>query len=375
MGYEIIREPFMLLETVWMLYRFVNKISFQQDLSEHRYVTRTPIHEAAARRMFRLQEIADEVCAELDPEDPVLRRFFSNQEVDTEDRVDTCLAALMTFPLTAMGEPEFHKNAEEIRATWKRLQAEGAWIHPESGNLLQFSTEPEDHGDLFRQIRALNLPAEFRMELYDALRNFDQVFDELLALIEPLARRLEKCYRRDAWLLAEPLEYWQAAFAELPPAEFLIHFLTLDEDLSAMLREGDWVVGLSLMLGKNLVWHSKAGSPISPEKNYAYIGCAIDTSKQRGRREERLEQISAILKILGDKKRLEVLQRLSRESSYCYELAERMQVDYGNLSRTLATLHGYGFLRQKRGPSRTYYETDLDAIHEFLQVVESIISK
>ncbi len=376
MGCEIIREPFILLETTWMLYRYVNRISFLQDLHESKYLTLQSPHERTVRRMNRIQEMMEEICRDLDPSNPKLLRFFANQKVDTVEYGDTCLGVLMTWPFSTLKESGFWENIGEIKATWKNLQTQGARILPNSGNLLQFANPQEDSGDLFSQVRALNLPADFRLELYDSLRNFDKTIAELAELIEPLATRLEEAYRQEHWLLDELVDYWQETFRSVTPGAFWSRILNgAINYLPGAAEDGNWVIGISLMLSKNLVWHTSQDSLISPDYNYAYIGCNIDAGFQRGKRENRLEQISAVLKTLADKKRLEVLQRLSSGSSYCYELAEAMQVDYGNLSRTLSTLHSYGFLQQERELTRNYYRTDLEAIHEFFQLVESILGK
>lgn len=85
------------------------------------------------------------------------------------------------------------------------------------------------------------------------------------------------------------------------------------------------------------------------------------------------ELVIAVLKALGDKKGLEILNCLARGRSYCHELADAMGADPGNMSRNLAMLHNYGFLRQKRDAQKNYYETDVDAIRNFLQRVEHLL--
>ena len=73
------------------------------------------------------------------------------------------------------------------------------------------------------------------------------------------------------------------------------------------------------------------------------------------------------------KKRLEILQRLSKKRSYCHELADQMGLDPGHMSRNLSVLHSYGFLRQERESLKNYYRTDPEAIRNFLKVVETTI--
>ena len=72
MSYEIIRGPFILMETVEMLYKYVNNISFLNIASRLRLL-RGGMDAEMQRRMERLQKLTQEVCGGLDPNDPVLR--------------------------------------------------------------------------------------------------------------------------------------------------------------------------------------------------------------------------------------------------------------------------------------------------------------
>ena len=56
-----------------------------------------------------------------------------------------------------------------------------------------------------------------------------------------------------------------------------------------------------------------------------------------------------------------------------YELAEELGMDSGHMSRILGQMHGYGFLREEKDRLRVYYQTDREAIHNFLEMVENTI--
>ena len=86
-----------------------------------------------------------------------------------------------------------------------------------------------------------------------------------------------------------------------------------------------------------------------------------------------METVGNMLKCIGDKKRLEILRRLASKPSYGLELAEDMGVDSGHMSRILGQMHSYGFLREDKDRLRVYYQTDREAIHNFLKLVEDTI--
>lgn len=71
MEYEIVRGPFMLLETVAMVYKYVKGSSFVEAMSRQRFFLDNVTFAAQSKKMARLQEIMEEVCAGLDLKDPL----------------------------------------------------------------------------------------------------------------------------------------------------------------------------------------------------------------------------------------------------------------------------------------------------------------
>lgn len=356
----------MLSEAVGLLYNFVNRVSFQTILNRQRLVLGAPTTRALARRMSRLQEILQEACQGLDPEEPALRRYFGRVALGGEE---TCLAFLLTESFGAPTGPGLAENMQRIRAAWQEYRNAGAWLKSDAPNTLAFSTEPGQHGDLFTQVCALNLPAELRLQLYGALRDFDGSMAELTALLEPPARRLEALYRKEAWILDETEGYWQEIFERKSPIDYL--FAHIDADVLRDVRD-DTKIAISLMNCSHIQYWLGGGSD-TPEHNFIYIGCGITSASITRKQNDDLETVGAILRTMGDKRRLETLRRLSKERLYLHELAELMGMDPGSMSRTLTTLHNYGFLRQEREALRNYYQTDREMVHSFLELVETVI--
>lgn len=370
MQYKIIREPFMLLEAIGMLHKYINQIK-APDTAKYRFPPADDAErhrrEDTMQRMRQIQEIIDDVCADVDRNDPQMVRFFGQVECGCEY---TCLAMLLTYSFCTLDRPGFRENVEEICEIWEDFQRRGCWIHGRSAMSLVFSDETESPGNLIRQVKALNYPGDFRMELCDALTSFRESIYQLAELIEPLSLRLEQVYRQKPQLFGELWAYWENITKATPPA-------TLMQNLGTI--EGDWEIGqytylafsymntnLSiLMLLNNSVWNRN--------RNILYFGSLVTPESTVMRKGVEWDGISALLKCLGDSKRLEILRRLTKERSYGLALAEEMGMDQGNVSRNLGMLYNCGMLRQEREIHRTYYQTDSEALHEFFVRVEKLI--
>lgn len=366
MKVEIVRGPFILLETVEMLYKFVNGVSFRSILTQRRPTAETEPDERLVRRLEQLQSIMEETCKDLDPQDAGLQRFFAGVETGEKDRT-VCLARFMICSFCFLEHTDLEESASHIRKTWHKLQNNGSWINHCSSMRLRFSDDPGSPGDLLDQICALRLPAGFQLELYQTLRRFDQSLDELMDIIRPVAERLRQTIRQGEWILDELEAYWRDS--EETPLEFLSR---LFGDEVASVAGKKTTMAISLMYSNMVIY--EIGDE-ETEQNYIYMGCNVNTGSTLRSRESSFENVSAVLKALSDKKRLEILSRLNKERSYCHELSETMNADQGNMSRNLSILYNYGFLRMEREAQRNYYHTDLEAIRTFLRQVEELLSR
>lgn len=366
MKVEIVRDPFILLETVEMLYKFVNSISFRSILTQRRPGAEPETDDRLVRRLEQLQSIMEETCKDLDPQDPSLQRFFGSVETGEKDRA-VCLAKFMICSFCFLEHTGLEESIRLIRQTWHKLQDNGSWINQYSSVRLRFSEDPGSPGDLLDQICALRLPAGFQLELYQTLRRFDQNLDELMALIRPVAARLSQTIHQADWILDELEAYWRDS--EETPLEFLSR---LFGDEVADMEGKKTTMAISLMYSNMVIYEIADGDE---EQNYIYMGCNVNTGSTLRSRESSFESVSAVLKALSDKKRLEILSRLNKERSYCHELSETMNADQGNMSRNLSILYNYGFLRMEREAQRNYYHTDLEAIRTFLRQVEELLSR
>ena len=78
MGYEIAQGPFLLMETVAMLHKYVNGLSFQSAISRQRFFMNAPSYRAQCEKMSRLQDIMESICRDVDAADPRMRHYFAS---------------------------------------------------------------------------------------------------------------------------------------------------------------------------------------------------------------------------------------------------------------------------------------------------------
>jgi len=203
------------------------------------------------------------------------------------------------------------------------------------------------------------------MTLYGAFQNFDRTLDEMAALLFPIAQRLGEALHQADWIVDEMVRYWEKASDD--PLNFFSTQLQWPQENQEPERI---ILAVSTMNYNYVLCNS---SERHPRECYLYIGCGANMSQKYHRQSVSYESLSRALKALGDKKRLEILDKLKNGRAYGHELAESMDIDPSYMSRTLALLCNYGFLRQEREAQRNYYQTDLDVVRIFLRQLERLL--
>ena len=364
MQYQIVQDHYLLYETIELLYKFVNGISYRSILSMQVVADTAMESDRAARQAEELQSIMEETCQGLSPQDPRLTHFFG--KIATGDKQEgTCLARLLIFSFFTLKKPDFWENIQEIRRNWWYLQQKGAWIQGYNIMGLDFTFGGCCPGDFFEQVCALNLPPEFQITLCKALRNFDESLDELANLIAPVAERLQKTIQKLDWLLEEKVEYWKKS--EVSPLEYIEN--TVEQKLFD--REEELTTVAVFALNNNFLMYKK--SDMEENRSYVYLGSGASVERRRRDQNMTYEMFSQALKALSDKKRLEILARLCKGRAYSLELSEAVGMDPSNMSRSLTLLCSYGFLHQKKEGQKNYYEADREALVHFLRQLESVL--
>lgn len=365
-------KPFLLYETVEMMFKYINNVSFSEIRNTMRRLYHGFCDEDWTRRMERLQEIMEDCCRDLDPEDEDIQYFF--RRVDTGCvREFTSLARVMTLSFLQFRSHDLAGEIQALKDCWSRLQTTNYAITGFGVSGLEFRPlEPgQQQKTLFMQIYSLDYPAEFKMELLKVLQDYDAHLDWLARVISPYAARLEAHLAQEPWLMQTTVDYWSKQFETVTPEEFLGNKNMLNQTIP---EAEERRVCFTLMYCSEVFWDLPEDSPLNPEQGLYIFGCAVVSEASLRRISGDADRICSILRSISDKNKFEILRRLSQTRSYCKELAEELHCDKGNLSRSLTVLHSYGFLVQEPEQARVYYHTDIEGVEAFLQEVRLLLT-
>lgn len=367
------RRPLILYETIEMLYKYINGISFHDIAESMSRLYGDVFPGVFVQKLDCLERITQEVCSGLQVQNRQMQRFFRRFETDAI-RDNLCLAKVMTLSFFLYDHPELEKEAEALKRYWAGMRQEGFQIVAVSMSGLEFRPlEPgQRRKDLVEQLCELDYPAEYRMELLWMLTHFDTCMDTLVQLISPYAQRLQTRLEQETWLMTATADYWQEQFTGTSPSQLVQLIARAKENLS---QQAQTRVRFSLMNCTGILYDLAGEYSVERRGCSTFvIGYAVTIHSTIRKVGGSVERTCAILRSISDKSKFEVLQRLGVERSYCQKLAEDMNINPGHMSRILMSLFQYGFLTREQEQSRYYYTTDQESISAFLTGVRQLLA-
>lgn len=375
---RVFREPCYFAEAVYLLYYFVNHISYEEDYL--RAVKNYPCgygeKGSVAERIRELMRVSAEVTVGMDPQEERLHYYFKKLP-GTEARACCCLAQvmLMTVPLD---QTDIDGFAGQLLAGYRYMQGEGIKINDLNplGLVMERWEGPEEVESLAAQLERLPCATEAKWMILRALTDFEAHLRELTELIRPVAKRLRGAMSHLNAMNEEPLAVWSAYFMDHSVDDYQSEmFNTTFLFPKQQAREEIWLgIWNFNCLGS---WSEYLDVPEGPEGpvRVAYIGTAIDfdlSVKKRTRPDE--EALCGMLRVLGGKDKLEILRRCAKRPYSVAKLAAEMEINSGTVSRNLYGLYKMSYLDTTGDGERLNYVTRLDKLEQVFRWIMEYVS-
>ena len=375
-GVKIVTQPYLLMEAVELLYLFMNNDSFHNTRRNFFLKYSEQLSEAEREyyeTLFRtLEEILTEGTKGLDREDPELQYYFQKFQWGTA-RDTVCLAKIVLYSFLQGGPAEFDESIKACRERYY-ICASDNFSHYKIQGISHSGLDfvrcgGEETQSLFAQVDQLFLPEASKWNIYKILMEYETHLNALQEQLRPVAARLQQILQRHDALFQKAIDSWRSYFAHHGLRDFKQSVLGFDMGTAQDATWEETVCFWRIGCTRVDLWQDE-------EAETANIGVVVrlDTSTKPSGKV--MEDVSNILKLLSDKSRFEILQRLSQREYYGLELAGEMKLTSGTISKHLNVLFSYGLLNLRRVDNRIYYRTDEESVRHFLQQVgEQLFSK
>ena len=368
---DLKRKPFILYETLGMASMYYTKRSFIK-IAENLIgkfgdvLSQDQLDEMRSNAML-IEQFTYDVCSDMDIDAPDIKFFFKPFDTGRPNETN-CVAKICILSFRNLTDTEFDAQIEGTKGRWRKLREEGVEVVDFSGAGISFaSTKGKPVPNLFEQLYSTQYPHDAKMDAFRVLDNFDHYMDKLAEIMRPYATRLVEGMPRLLPIYNSVVSMWEQSFANMVPNQML-DLIRVDP---ANMITPDTAVGFSLFSFNEIGFGYEPGT----NDNIAtiYIGAGVYPEYTQGRSEKRADKLAEIMKSFTDPVKIDILSRLFHESDYCLNIAQKMELNAGNMSRHLTTLYENGMLLKERRNLRTYYSTDLQSIMRTFSDVQKYI--
>lgn len=366
MNVRTLTQPCYFAEAVYLLYSFVNHISYVQSYSRvTQGVNRLLADEddSTARRIELMDQIKEKVTKDMTPDDERLRYFFEILP-GTDNRTCCCLAQVMLTNI-AVDAVDIDEFAAKLLELFTLTQKSGVEINDMNtmGLVMDLRDPSEPEESLGVQLDRLPCNVEAKWRILRVLTDYEAHLQELTELIRPVAEKLRKEMVPLVELNHAVLNRWEEYFQSHGVDDFEREmFNTKLPFLHETVPEELWLCIWSFnMFAWWTEWMGNEEHPIQ----VAYVGMCICFELAANQKERpNTETLCAMLKVLGSRDKLEILHRCAQAPLSTGKLAAAMNVNSGTVSRNLYSLYKLGYLDPKGDGERVNYVTRLETIQQ-----------
>lgn len=345
----------MILETVELLYAFVNHIPAQELTGDGPYCIPG----------WNLQQIMNDCCSGLSAQESILQYYFGRVPIQDESDKSTCLARNVAYDTLHFSCKTLEEAGEALRQSWRITRSQR--LRPcriSEYGMVYSAPQESEYTPIASYMERLPVPPAYQQKLLETFAGYDNSVDELIALIAPVARKLEQ--HLSPWMeQAAPLiEQWQeclyrpdireyiqkrfrvSAESEYDTVSTCLHFLNSDRFMGHV--EDD----------RSLRLYVGVGLPIYPEE----------------KQELEAWEYKA-LRLLGSPARVRMFQATIDNPMTSREIAQALDMHLGAVSRDVANLFDAKLLMMMNTGGKNRFYANVDAFDELLKHMASLRMK
>lgn len=357
---KLLREPFLLYETLGMVCMYYTKRSFIK-IAENligkfgELLSLEQIEELRTNAML-IEQFTYDVCSDMDLDAPDIKFFLKPFDTGKPDEAN-CVAKICVLSFRKLSDTGFFEQVEGTKERWRKLQEEGVEVVDFSGAGISFAcTNGKPVPNLFEQLYSMQYPHDAKMDAFRVLDNFDYYMDKLANILLPYANRLREGMPRLMPIYKSTADMWEQSFAKMSGNQ-LLELIRVDP---ANMITSETVAGISLFFFNEIGYGYEPGT--NDNISTMYFGAGVYPEFTMKHTEKRADKLAEVMKSFTDPIKIDILSRLFHEPDYCLNIAQKMELNAGNMSRHLTALYENGMLLKERRNLRTYYSTDLQSI-------------
>jgi len=346
MEIQITARPNLLLETVELMYAYVNQIPAEKLVAPGEFCL--PVE--AVEEMLRV------VCADVPRNDPMISYFFSRFPLLEKPNQYTCIARNLAYNYIGLSGETLEEDYAHLR-DFRRIQLRnhGRFDGITEFRLTEAGSELEESGfvPLALDILQLNIEQEYAVMLVEQFSNYDAALERLSSLIDPAAKKLAPLLA--PWVSrADPLaRTWQEHMEKADTLPRLLQRIRFQE-------EPDSIIAVHAQLRYLLPKNAPGLMLVQPKIMYFHLGTAVPVNKREAETFESWE--FEALRLLGNETRMRMLRLMMDKPRSVRELTRLLNLHLGTAYRDITSMYANNLLTIEVINSRKKYSVNTDTL-------------
>lgn len=341
MKINLVTTPCLILETVELLYAYVNHIPSQKLTGDGPYCIPG----------WTLQQIIHDCCSGLADKKSILNYYFGRVSIQDETEKSTCLARNIVYDTLDFSNRTLEESRQALHRSWQVTRAKHLRPYRIGEFGMAYSVPQEtEYTPLAAYMEQLPVPTAYQVKLLESFSGYEHAVDELVELIAPVAAKLEQHLQPWAEHAAPLIEQWSQCLRRDDARDFIQKRFRLNveqvcDTVSICLRffNSDrhmWCVenngSLQIYMG--------VGVPVYPEERDE-----MDAWEYRA------------VRLLGSPARVRMFQAMAEKPMTSREIAQQLDMHLGAVSRDVASMFDAKLLTMVPNDGKIRYCANLEA--------------
>lgn len=376
MVHKIYKEIEPTAEAMSLLWAIGSRQSFAQRKAE--IAAKKRLNERCVRVLGVIEEIETDTARLLSDCREDVDFYFGNDKEDHE-----CLAGILFLwqehlPVRYRTPEEWAKSILEMDEAkyWKELTHKLSTYNENVKDSLGVEAAT-NLSEMMCLILGMDISNERKLQLQDIILNREQHFRRVCPLLHAALAQLEKYKEKLDALIEEYYAYWTKELAEYGEEGGFPAYLGSHFHVGGWDNERGWTlrprIFFPIMIGLSLSLDIDTEEPDEPLIGNVGIlyGDGFDATDFYGKRDELSdEQVVKLLRLIGEKNKLEILTMTKDTPAYGSMLAAALKLTTATVSHHTNELYQEGLLNLEQVGKRVYYQNNKETIEKLIAYLQ-----
>ncbi len=352
-------RPCLLMETAELVFSFVNDLPPQQLTASGEWCL--PEEEAL--------RIRQEVCQGLDPQDKKLQFFFQGFQLEGGYSRLSNPATTMLYSCLSTMPSDVQEMKGKLLEFWESIEPPYCISAADPFALSLVHASSEEFSPLAEEMNKVPAPMNYQLRLVEIFAQYPRYLEQLVDILQPLARRLEPLLEPWVQRVQPLLQGWEQFFSEpenvsdffrnrmagfqCSQLELCLRYFPAKGGYYRVINEEKDTLGIACLL---------PGLDMKPGAPKATTAPALD------------DEEAAALRLIANPDRLAMLSAMMRRPMGGHELAVELGLNSGTVFRDLNNLATAQLITRVAEGRKRVYSTNMETLRQLMRRILLVVN-